>query len=133
MENGYKLHYEDIVENFLEEMSADECREVIDILDMYRALKSSYKCLPNKAGISEEEIHFDGFDGNDEPNQYLYTTFFILDLDRFSELKYGQDHPDFNSHGWRLNRYRSMLKVWNSMEDNHNLSANKIREILDAR
>lgn len=41
LEEGYTLHYEWMFEGLFEEMSEDECREVIDILDMYRALHFS--------------------------------------------------------------------------------------------
>lgn len=132
IECGYKLHYADLVENFFDEMSEDECREVIDVLDMYRALTFSYQKLPDKAGIEEDEIHFDGFDGNEETSQYLYAQYFIVDLDRFTELTYGQKHPDLNSHSHRLEKYRAMLAVWKSIENKHNLNEKQIRAILDA-
>jgi hypothetical protein len=132
LECGYKLHYADIVENFYDEMSEEDCREVIDILDMYRALTYSYNRLPDKAGIDERDIHFDGFDGNEETSQYLYAQYFIVDLDRFKELTYGQKHPDLNSHGHRLQKYRTMLEVWKSFNDRHNLNPDQIRAILDA-
>ncbi len=132
LECGYKLHYADIVENFYDEMSEEECREVIDILDMYRALTNSYNRLPDKTGIDEDKIRFDGFDGNDETSQYLYTQYYIVDLDRYNELTYGQKHPDLNSHGHRLGKYRTMLAAWKSIDDRHNLNSNQIRAILDA-
>lgn len=132
LEAGYKLHYADIVENFYDEMSEEECREVIDILDMYRALTFSYNRLPDKAGIDEREIRFDGFDGNEETSQYLYALYFIVDLERFTELTYGQKSPDLNSHGHRLKKYRDMLAVWKSFDDKHNLNPDQIRAILDA-
>ena len=132
IECGYKLHYADLVENFFDEMSEDECREVIDVLDMYRALTFSYQKLPDKAGIEEDEIHFDGFDGNEETSQYLYAQYFIVDLDRFTELTYGQKHPDLNSHSQRLEKYRAMLAVWKSIENRHNLNQKQIRALLDA-
>jgi hypothetical protein len=132
LECGYKLHYADIVENFYDEMSEEECREVIDILDMYRALTDSYNRLPDKAGINEREIRFAGFDGNEETSQYLYAQYFIVDLDRFQELTYGQIHPDLNSHWPKLDKYRAMLEVWKPIGDRHNLNSNQIRAILEA-
>jgi len=132
LENGYKLHYAEIVENFYEEMTEQECLEVVDILDMYRALTFSFENLKEKEGIREEEIHFDGFDGNNETRQYLYARYFILDLDRFTELTYGQKNPELNSHSARLKKYRNMLAVWKLYKDKHDLSSKQIRAILDA-
>lgn len=132
IENGYEMHYFDFFEGSLEEMSKEECLEVIDILDMYRALTFSYQKLTDKTGIDENEIHFDGFDGNEEPRQYWYARYFILDLDRFKELTYGQEYPDLNSHCNKLETYRGMLSVWKSIEDRFNLNADQMRRILDA-
>ena len=57
--------------------------------------------------------------------------YFINDLDRFTELTYGQKHPDLNSHGHRLEKYRVMLAIWKSFDDRHNLNPDQIRAILD--
>lgn len=132
LECGYKLHYEDIFQHFFDEMTEDECKEVIDILDMYRALTYSYRKLNNKEAIEENDIHFDGFDGNNEINQYLYAQYFIIDLNRFSELTYGNKYPELNSHSPRLEKYRKMLAIWKSIDDRHKLNSEQIRMIISA-
>jgi uncharacterized protein YfbU (UPF0304 family) len=132
LEYGYKLHYADIVDHLGDEMTEDECREVVDILDMYRALTFSFPELKNNKDVQESEIHFDGFDGNEETNQYLYAQYFILDLERFTELTYGQKFPDLNSHWPKLERYRKMLEIWKSFDDRHHLTSKQIRAILDS-
>lgn len=131
IENGYKFHYEEIIEHLNDEMSEDECREVIDILDMYRALTFSYAKLKDKSGIEEDEIHFNGFDGNNEIKQYFYARYFILDLGRFDELTYGQKFPELNTHWPILDHYRDMLHVWKNIQDRHDLNKEQIRAILD--
>lgn len=132
VENGYKLHYDDLVENFFDEMPEEESLEILEILSMYRALTFSHQKLKDKSGIKADDIRFKGFDGNEETSQYLYTKFFILELGRFDELRYGNDHPDFNSHFPMLNQYRDMLRVWNSFEKNFNLNEKQILAILRA-
>lgn len=132
LERGYKLHYGEIFESFYEEMSERECKEVIDILDMYRAITFSYRDLSDKDEIREEEIRFYGFDGNNEIRQYLYAKFFILELDRFNELTYGQKNPELNSHSQRIDKYKKMLIVWNSFNNSHSLTALQIKAILAA-
>jgi uncharacterized protein YfbU (UPF0304 family) len=102
IENGYKFHYDDLVTYFLHEMPEEESQEVLNILSMYRALTFSYQRLDDRTGISKDDIRFEGFDGNEEGSQYLYAKYFIIELDRFEELKYGQEYPDFNSHANRL-------------------------------
>lgn len=132
IEDGYKLHYNWLVENFYHEMSEEECKEVLEILDMYRALTFSYQHLDNKSEIDETEIRFRGFDGNNETSQYSYTQYFIVDLGRFDELTYGAKYSNFNSHCPMLDRYHRMVAVWKQCRDKFNLSKDEIRKILEA-
>lgn len=132
VEYGYTLHYDDLFESLYDGLSEDECKEVLEILSMYRALTFSYQNLADKTGIEEEDIHFDGFDGNEETSQYFYVKYFIVDLGRFDELTYKEKNPDFNSHLPMLDRYRRMLSVWRSYRDNHKLNNEQILSILRA-
>lgn len=131
VEQGYSLHYDWITENLREEMSEEECREVLDILDMYRALTFSYRDLDDKSNLPEWKIEFPGFDGNNEPKQMKYTEYFINDLNRFSELRDDSDFPDYNSHSPMLEKYRRMLSKWNEFDQKQNLSKDEIIEILE--
>ena len=130
LENGYKLHYQWIVENLYDEMSEEECQEVIDILSMYRSLTYSYQKLEDKSGIEESDIRFPGFDGNNETNQYSYTNYFIIELDRFKELTGGSEYADFNSHCPMLDLYRRMLSKWKNLKDRNNLTEDEIISIV---
>ena len=40
--------------------------EVLEIFAMFQALQRSYAALPDKSGIDESQITFEGFDGNNE-------------------------------------------------------------------
>ncbi len=131
IENGYKLHYDSIFVNISkDEMSEEDCQEILNILDMYRAITFSYEKLSDKNGINEEDIVFKGFDGHNETNKYLYTNYFIFDLKRFDELKYGQEFPDFSSHVEMLDTYKKMLNIWNKYPNKHNIDKNQIIELL---
>lgn len=132
LERGYKLHYGEIFETFYEEMSEVECKEVVDVLDLYRAITFSYRDLSDKNDINEEEIRFYGYDGNNEIRQYLYAKFFILELDRFQELTDGQKNPEFNSHSPRITKYKNMLIVWKTYGNCRQLTVSQIKEILAA-
>lgn len=132
IDEGFELHYEDCFSALSDDiMSEEECREVIDILSMYRAITFSNK---DEYGIPNYEIKFDGFDLNDdyECKRVLYARYFINDLDRFEELKYGKSYADCNSHSLRMNRYRNMLKVWNSLGNKYKeLSKEEILKIVN--
>lgn len=132
VEEGYKLHYRWLTENFFEEMSEEECREVLDILTMYRVITFSQQQLPEGSGISKDDVRFPGFDGNNEIKQYSYTQYFVINLDRYSELLGDVEYPDFNSHTEMLPTYRRMLRAWKELPDQHELSAEQIKHILEA-
>src|SRR3954468_5735854 len=79
IEHGYELHYDWIAHSIYDKgdaLSAEECKEVIQILDMHRALKRSYEALTDKSGIKEYGVKFAGFDGNNETAQMAYARYF---------------------------------------------------------
>ena len=111
-----------------------ECKEVIDILDMYRAITFSYQKLEDKGELeSHLYLKFSGFDGNNETNQMAYAQYFMIDLDRFKELRYDQPSPDLNSHMQMMPKYRSMLSKWKNYKDKDPLSKDDIELILNAK
>lgn len=130
VEDGYTLNYEEIITQIFDELNHDECREVLDILDMHHALHQSAQSLDNQQGIS---IQFDGFDGNNETKQMAYTRFYIDELHRFTELTQIAQSSDYNSHHPTLRRYRLMLDEWNNCADKNNLTREEIQRILGVR
>jgi uncharacterized protein YfbU (UPF0304 family) len=115
LRNGYTLEYETLG-NFVDpDVSEEECREVVDILEMYRALK-----------IARRDITFPGFDGNNETEHFAYATFLIDIQNKWTESK--QDPR--NSHSPMLARYRSMLRSWKESADTAELTAEDTARIL---
>ncbi|HBJ1652010.1 YfbU family protein [Clostridium botulinum] len=132
LEEGFESHYDNCFEVLSEnELTSEECDEVIEILNMYRAITFSYQKLKDKEDIDEDEVKFEGFDLNDENEgkRVIYTRYFINDLDRFEELKYGDKYADFNSHSIMLPTYRNRLGKWKQLEKSFNLSKDEIIEI----
>lgn len=131
IEDGYKLHYSWLTDRLYDEMSEEDCKEVLDILEMYRAITFSYQRAKDKEGLDESEIKFHGFDGNEECKQFGYAMYFIIDLGRYDELRGKAEYPDLNSHGFiTLSQYRKMLKIWKSYKDKHLLTIAQIKELL---
>jgi len=118
LKSGYELHYQDVFDEISDEtLSYDECREVLNILEMFRGIIFSYNHLKQEQKLlklTTEDVKFDGFDGNNETKQMLYTKYFISDLNRYSEIQKlcGNDF-DYNSHCPKINTYRIMLDIWN--------------------
>lgn len=133
LEFGYKSHYGDMVDWLSDDMSEEDCEEVLNIFDMYRALTYSHEQLVDKEGIDYYDIKFRGFDGNHEAAQLLYAEYFMYDLDKYRELQKPGEHPDHNSHAPTLRKYRAMLLIYNNKPNKNNLSKNDILDIVNAK
>ncbi len=132
MQEGYELHYEWITENLFDGLSSEECKEVLDILDMYSCIKRCYENLEDKTGIDERKTVFNGFDGNNETAQMSYARYFMHDLDRYNELQKEGPHPDYNTHFPTLERYRRKLITLSSFEDKYNMTKDELIQLLES-
>jgi uncharacterized protein len=132
LEEGYALHYTWMFEHLWDGLSVAECRKVLDILDMYRALTYSADRLRLDELKKHFRFTFRGFDGNNETAYMAYVQYFIVTLGRFDELTYGSPQPYFNSHAPMLETYERMLAVWQKSERKFEPSAAEISRILDA-
>lgn len=132
LEDGFVLHYDWLFESLSDELSEEECREVLDILDMYRAIAFGLRKLDEGDALREHHLaKFRGFDGNNEGQLMAYVRYFIVDLDRYDELKEGK-LPSFNSHTQMLATYQAMLLRWKVIERKVELSREQIAAVLGA-
>lgn len=134
VESGYKIHYSDISQNISNEMNIEDSKEVLNILDMYRALYFSVE--EYKKGVDKKykgiEIKFPGFDGNSEAEQLVYAKFYLHKMQRFEELHHSGEYPDYNSHSYTLSQYRKMLEKWKSFGENvYRLNETQIDQLLE--
>jgi uncharacterized protein YfbU (UPF0304 family) len=129
LECGYEGEYEQIAYHFTDGLSAEQCKEVVDILQMHRVLKQEYARLPDKGGVPASAVEFNGFDGNNETVYMGYTRYFCDDPTggRFDELA---RPDDFNSHREMLPRYRQMLGRWEASRNKMDLSLDDIKRIV---
>lgn len=115
-------------------------KEVLDILDMWSFLESSYERLSDeeKAYVEKEadpfgkDPKFKGFDGNNETDYMGTASFLINDLNRFEEFK----GRYLNSHCSSIETYRRMLSAFEPIRRNSNfqpLSAKNIVTILQEK
>lgn len=126
LREGHVLHYDE--EWFLDELDVDGCREVIDILEMFRNLHFTYNKLQNRDGLDDFTFSFSGFDGNNEPGQLFYAMYYIQDLGNYEEFK----KLDLNSHAQFLPSYRRMLAAWKESKDRFNLTKEDLLRIQEA-
>lgn len=140
-EEGYESHYAWAMEQISkEELGHELTREVVDTLDMYRAL-FYFKRDNSIESFNELDFKFDGYDGNHELESRLlgYARYFVVDLKRFEEiLEIQGKHFDFNSHCEMRARYNRMLAKWKGIPagvekgKRHNLTAEQVKDILDS-
>ncbi len=128
---GYEIHYtpeEMCIGDSV--MTIGESNEVIEILNMYRAIVFSYNSLQDRTGIDARRIAFPGFDANDEiEGKYMCYAEFVCSHDggRFNEIDRG---GGLNSHCPMLDRYRAMIECWRAMEQPTQLTAEQIQELI---
>lgn len=132
LEEGYTYHYDWMIEHLYDELSEEQCREVIDILDMYSEIAWGLEKLGEDDELRKHHLaKFRGFDGNNETHLMAYVRYFVVDLDRFSILKH-DEYPYFNSHCPMLNTYREMLARWREMGSPHSIGREQIAKLLGA-
>lgn len=140
-EEGYETHYDWVMEHIsTETLNPEMTKEVIDTLDMYRAIYF-YARKHGEDGFNKYDIRFKGYDGNDPMECRLlgYARYFVVELGRFSEILEEQgEHFDFNSHMEMRGKYLKMLAVWKSLPggvqegQRHNLTRQQLESILNA-
>lgn len=133
VECGYSLLYNDSSMHIYPATPQEVCQEVVDILDMFRALQRCYAESDEKPAINKHDIEFLGFDGNNESTMFSFAKFFMLRMDRFEELAESLK-GDLNSHMPMLQKYRPMLQLWKSLpsEKRYRLRAEDIERIANA-
>lgn len=133
---GYELLYEDIFLEMDDILSDKQCRFVLDTLNMYRAIDSSYSKLGDSTSLTRQDIAFKGFDGNNE-KEYSFGKFFIEDMNRFKDLT-ENDYMEFNSHCPSILKYKKQLvkykEIVGKREDSIDkfiLTEAEIKSVLD--
>lgn len=132
IQEGYELHYDWIYENLPEGISKAECQQILNILDMYRAIHFSSTKFEVDEISDHPWLEFRGFDGNEETSYMSYVRYFILDLGRYEELKYNQEFPNFNSHMPTIDKYNRMNSKWQEFEKAFELTQEQLISILES-
>jgi uncharacterized protein YfbU (UPF0304 family) len=114
---------------------------VVDVLDMWRFLEEDYERYgeDQKAELASKiapfnTVRFSGFDGNEE-DEYGIAVFLVRDLKRFS--RFGEDGRSLNSHCHMVEKYRSMLRIFEpirkTLELGKRMNVDQMAEIINAR
>lgn len=127
LKNGYKWLYEQYFDVVSENLSADASELVIKTLCLYQALHYSYEDLDDKDGISEHEVKFQGFDGNNETELMGFVRA-LKENDRFIDTI---ENGHLNSHRPMVNTYKKMVQQWQGFDEEVELTKDQIQQILN--
>lgn len=133
LDHGYEWYY-DLAFQFVysddEVVTSEMSQEVLDILDMFRAMQRAVDALSEaEQAPFADEVTFLGFDGNNETGHLVFTEF-LWKIGRFTDVKHEGD--DGNSHAPLLDHYRRMLEVWRASQDKWRPTKDEIERILAA-
>ena len=143
--SGYSRYYSFATEWFSEEVNQEECKFVIEVLDLYRDLYFSWsKNEEAQENINENKVLFKGFDLNDpiESKYYSFYEFLVEQLGKYSEIKEFIEKgkiEGFNSHGFgqSMNALKKMIQKHNEIRTSNgpinskDLTFEEIEEILN--
>lgn len=133
LENGYSIFYSLVDEWISEDMSEDEGRFVLDVLDLYRAVEDVKRSTRDTKLLEHPFAVFPGFDGNNESKYLGFCRFLIEKQGKFQEQEqYLAKNDGMNSHMPMIDKYRRMLSAAGSTVSVRRLSPEKVLAILDA-
>ena len=113
-------------------LSAETCTDIVDVLNMHRALDASYRQLRGANGIDRKDLKFQGFDGNEEPSSLRFVAYICSQppKGRYREVC---NPKKLGSRTTMWPRYRAMLREWRAMgSKGAYLSEAEIRRIVVA-
>ncbi len=119
VEEGYEQEYGSLFTGFDEAVSVEECRFVIDVLEMYSQLQYGFDAAADKNGLKASDVAFPGFDGNNACRWLAYAQFLRKD-GRWQNLRVGSD--DLNSHGSGDHLYPEMRGRFKALRRTYELS-----------
>lgn len=131
VERGYALQMRELDKDF-GEMSESMCREVIQYMEMFHALQTSYELLEEQAqeSINPRRLKFWGFDATTEHALMQYVRFLIGCEGMYPQ--FADAEHQFNSQTPMLEKYQRMMNQWQACPRKYHLCSNEISKILNA-
>jgi uncharacterized protein len=118
--SGYEEDFEQLIPTFEESQSPVIYNQVRTILEMFRSL------TPNAGSGIPAQVHFAGFDGNEEGKYYAYARFLLIDRGLWPE----STSNDLNTHTPVLQDYLEMINAWEYAVDKNNLQPSEVEAIV---
>ncbi|WP_135383964.1 YfbU family protein [Vibrio tasmaniensis] len=131
VERGYELQMRELNKEF-GCLTEAECREIIDIMEMYHAMQESNKILADqeRAEVDQRRLQFLGFDIASEAQIVHYVRFLVDSEGLYPQFDKADHH--FNSQMPMLEKYRRMLTTWRNCPRQYHLCATELSQIFSA-
>ncbi|WP_333912933.1 YfbU family protein [Vibrio coralliirubri] len=131
VERGYELQMRELNKEF-GCLTESECREIIDIMEMYHAMQESNKMLAEqeRAEVDQRRLQFLGFDIASEAQIVHYVRFLVDSEGLYPQFDKADHH--FNSQMPMLEKYRRMLTTWRNCPRQYHLCATELSQIFSA-
>ncbi|PWI34939.1 hypothetical protein DI392_01280 [Vibrio albus] len=131
VERGYGLQMGELNKEF-GCLPAEECQEIIDIMEMYHAMQESNKMLDSEeqAKVDQRRLQFLGFDMVKEAQQVCYVRFLVDSEGMYPQ--FDKNEHNFNAQVPMLDKYRRMLATWKDCPRQYHLSATELTQIFNA-
>jgi len=131
VERGYELQMLELNKEF-GCITENECREIINIMEMYHAMQESNNMLSDdeRSKVDQRRLNFLGFDIASESQLVHYVRFLIDSEGLYPQFDKGDHH--FNAQMPMLEKYQRMLATWQNCPRQYHLSAAEFTQIFNA-
>jgi uncharacterized protein YfbU (UPF0304 family) len=131
VERGYELQMRELDKQF-GKITEEECREIINIMEMYHAMQESNKMLNenDRKGVDQRRLQFLGFDIASEHQLVNYVRFLVDSEGLYPQFDKSDHH--FNAQMPMLDKYRRMLTTWRNCPRQYHLSTAEFVQIFNA-
>ncbi|WP_151834099.1 YfbU family protein [Acinetobacter ursingii] len=118
LRDGHEWLYSQSFDNFSENLPDDAAELVLNILQIYEMIQDAYDGLSDKSLISEHQIKFPGFDGNNE-TEFMG---FVDALEKDNRFVDVIQTGNRNSHSPKVHVYERMIAKWQAFGKPYNLT-----------
>ena len=126
LRDGHEWLYSQSFDYFSENLPSEDADLVLDILQVYELIGDTYSRLSDKSGISDTQVKFPGFDGNNETEFMGFVDALEKDGRYVHVIKAGQK----NSHSAKVHVYERMIANWEALGKTMPLTKEQLLEIL---
>lgn len=126
LRDGHEWLYSQSFDNFSKNLPDAAAELVLNILQIYEMIQDAYDGLSDKSLISEHQIKFPGFDGNNE-TEFMG---FVDALEKDNRFVDVIQTGNRNSHSPKVHVYERMIAKWQDFGKPYNLTTEQLIEIL---